>query len=100
MLDPITSNLYPRVMKVVVLYRPKSEHARQLEEFLHDFQRENSDRKLDLIDVDTPVGTTKAELYDAVQYPAVLALTNDGQLLKMWQGQLPLMNELAYYTTA
>jgi hypothetical protein len=50
------------------------------------------------MDVNTKEGARTAELYDVVQYPAVLALANDGQLLKAWQGDFPLMNELAYYT--
>jgi hypothetical protein len=28
-----------------------------------------------------------------------LALNDDGKLQKVWQGSLPLMNELAYYAT-
>ncbi len=84
-------------MKVYVLYRPQSEHARQTEEYLHDFVHAQPTREVQLIDVDSKIGTSLAELYDVMQYPAVLAITNDGQLLKSWQGNLPLMDELSYY---
>lgn len=86
------------VMKVVVLYRPNSEHSRLVEDFANDLSRRYSAR-IDLISLDTRDGASTASLYDIMQYPAVLALTNDGQLIKDWQGtSLPLMNEVSYYT--
>ncbi len=85
-------------MKVSILYRPDSEHTRRVEEFVHDFQRAQATRKVELVDLNTREGTAMAELYDVIQYPAILALANDGQLLKGWQGDFPLMDELAYYT--
>jgi len=85
-------------MKLVVFYRPNSEHARQVEEFVHDFVHGNPERKVDLIDVDTPYGVSQCELYDIVSYPAILAKREDGSILKSWtEGTLPLMDELSYY---
>jgi hypothetical protein len=82
-----------------MLYRQRSEHARQVEEFIRDFSRHHAASKVDAMDVDTREGISTASLYDVMRYPAVLALTNDGQLLKEWQGDsLPLMDEVAYYT--
>lgn len=87
-------------MKVVVLYRPNSDHARIVEDFAADLGR-RYDARIDLISLDTRDGSSTASLYDIMQYPAVLALTNDGQLIKDWQGtNLPLMNEVSYYTHA
>lgn len=86
-------------MNALVLHRQKSEHARQVEEFLRDFAKVHPDSKLEAIDVDTREGAAKAELYGVMSYPTVLALTDDGQLLKRWDGDtLPLMDEVAYYT--
>lgn len=87
-------------MKVYILYRPKSEHARQIEEFLQEFKHRHGERPLEIIDIDTRDGTATASLYDVVDYPAILALTDDGQLLKSWVGREvpPLMQEVAYYT--
>lgn len=82
-----------------MLYRQRSEHARQVEEYIRDFSKRHAAGKVDLMDVDTREGIATANLYGVMQYPAVLALTNDGQLLKQWQGDtLPLMDEVAYYT--
>jgi thioredoxin-like negative regulator of GroEL len=86
-------------MKVVVLYRPNSEHARMVEEYVHDLER-RAPAKIDLVSVDTRDGSATATLYDVMQYPAVLALQNDGQLLKDWQGStMPMMNEVSYYAS-
>lgn len=85
-------------MKVVVLYRPNSDHSRIVEDFASDLSR-RYDARIDLISLDTRDGSSTASLYDIIEYPAVLALTNDGQLIKDWQGtNLPLMNEVSYYT--
>jgi hypothetical protein len=41
-----------------------------------------------------------AKVYDITQYPAFLAIKDDGQLEQMWQGEMmPLMNEIDYYMT-
>lgn len=88
-------------MKVVVLYRPNSDHSRTVEEFVQDFQRMYADKRLELVSLDTRDGASTASLYDVMQYPAVLALSNDGQVLQEWEGQmLPRTTEVAYYANA
>jgi hypothetical protein len=85
-------------MKIIALYRPNSEFARNVEEYAHDFERQRG-KTIKLVSLDTPEGSEMARLYDIVQYPALIALSNDGQLLRDWQGsQLPLMDEIAAYS--
>jgi len=95
----ITAYAILETMKVYIIYQSDSEHARRVEEYVHDFRKEQTTRRVQLLDVNTKEGAQTAELYDIVQYPAVLALSNDGQILKDWQGEFPLMNELAYYAS-
>jgi hypothetical protein len=84
-------------MKVAVLYRSQSEQERPVLDFERDYSRQTG-RQLSLYDLNTRDGWSLASLYDVVQYPAVLAMGNDGQLLQLWQGEhLPLMNEVMYY---
>ena len=88
-------------MKVLALYRPQSEFARIVEEFAHDFERRIYGSKVELISLDTREGAETAALYGIIQYPAILAIKGDGQLLKHWEGEiLPLINEVAAYATA
>jgi hypothetical protein len=85
-------------MRIVALYRPNSEFARIVEEYAHDFEQQRG-KTIKLVSLDTPEGADMATLYDIVQYPALLALREDGQLLREWQGpQLPLMDEVAGYS--
>lgn len=83
----------------MVLYRPNSEHARLVENFVDELERRKHGTKVELVNIDTRDGNATASLYDVLQYPAVLAVQNDGQLLKDWQGStMPLLNEVSYYT--
>jgi thiol-disulfide isomerase/thioredoxin len=86
-------------MRIIVLYRVNSEHARHVEEYITDFQRFHSGQSIEALNVDSIEGSEKAELYGVMEYPTVLALKDDGQMQQMWSGvdKLPLMNDLAYY---
>jgi hypothetical protein len=84
-------------MKVVALYRPNSEFARLIEEYARDFEQRRG-KTLELVSLDTVEGADMARLYGIMQYPALLVIKDDGQLLKDWQGdRLPLMDEVAGY---
>jgi hypothetical protein len=85
-------------MKVVILYKPRSEYARQVETYVRDYQNIHESTKLDLIDYDSRDGSATASLYDILQAPAILVMASNGQLLKSWEGpELPLMDEIAAY---
>ncbi len=85
-------------MKVVILYRPDSEHSRLVEEFIRDYQKRHEAGNLEILNIDSRDGIAMASLYDVMQYPTILALRDDGSILKSWQGeQLPLMDEVAAY---
>ena len=84
-------------MRVVVLYRTNSEQERPVLEFEREYNR-LTNRTLSLLDVNTRDGSAMASLYDIMQFPCVLALSGDGQVVQMWQGDhLPLINEVTYY---
>jgi hypothetical protein len=88
-------------MKVLILYRPNSEHGRLVEEFIHDFQARHQSDHLEVLNIDTRDGSATAALYDVMEYPAILVLQSDGGVQKIWQGgTLPLMDEVAAYATA
>jgi len=88
-------------MRLVVLVRPDSEASRPVEEFVNNFQRWHQGNRVEVINYDSRDGTAAASLYDIMQQPAILALREDGSVLKTWEGQtLPLMDEVASYTFA
>ena len=88
-------------MKVLILYRPHSEHATSVEAFVRDFEHQHNlgDAKVELISVDTRDGSATAALYDIWSFPTIMVVTDaDRRLMKFWQGEpLPLMNEVAGY---
>lgn len=84
-------------MKAFILYRPQSEFARPVEEYIREFESRRG-KSIELVSLDTMEGSDMARLYDIVQYPALLVIRDDGQILKAWQGtRLPLMDEVAGY---
>lgn len=86
-------------MKLITLYHVKSESARKVEEFVHEFEKRTG-QQIELMDLETKQGAEQAKLYDIVRYPAILAVRDDGELLKNWEGdELPLIGEVAAYTT-
>jgi hypothetical protein len=90
-------------VKVVVLYRPNSDHASDVESFVRDFQRlhDLGRSKVELVSVNTRDGAATASLYDIMAYPSILALNDDGSVLNVWPGPtLPLMDEVAGYMYA
>lgn len=89
-------------MRLLILYRPNSEHSAQIEGFAHDFQRQHDiGKKLELLSLSTRDGAATASLYDVMAYPAILVLADDGSVLTSWEGDaLPLMDEVAGYLSA
>ena len=84
-------------MKVTILYRGDSEQEHAVKEFENEYMHRTG-RMLFTSDVNDKDGAALAELYDIVRFPAVLATTEDGSVLQLWQdGNLPLMNEVMYY---
>ncbi|HSX47654.1 MAG TPA: hypothetical protein VLF63_02665 [Patescibacteria group bacterium] len=88
-------------MRLVILYRPNSEHRNLIEDFIRDYRNRNASSTIEIIDIDSREGIAMGTLYDVVSYPAILVTTNDGTVQKIWQGvELPLMDEVASYVNA
>lgn len=84
-------------MRVVVVYRRDSDHGRAVEDYLRDFTRQTS-RELEALDPDTKEGIDFCRVYDIVEYPTLIAVSDDGQLQNSWRGQpLPTISEVSYY---
>jgi hypothetical protein len=73
-------------MRVVILYRPNSEHARVTEEFIHNLTSRYPGIEPEVMNLDTRAGAGMAADYDIMQYPGMLVLMDDGSIQKEWQG--------------
>lgn len=84
-------------MKVVVVYKPESEYARSVTEWLRDFERRTG-KRIDELDPDTREGTSFCRSYDIVEYPTLVALDDNGVIQNLWRGtMLPTISEVSYY---
>lgn len=84
-------------MIVKVIYRYESDHAREVLDYLRDFSRQTG-RTIEEVDPDTPDGAHTCRTYDIVEYPTMIALSDDGVLLQLWRGRpLPTIDEVSYY---
>lgn len=84
-------------MRVVVVYREKSDHAREVIDYLRDFKRRTG-KDIEEMNPDSREGDGFCRAYDIVEYPTMIALGSDGQVQNMWRGRpLPTISEVSYY---
>lgn len=84
-------------MRVVILWREKTDYARTVRDWLRDIEHQTG-RVPESVDPDTREGVSLAKVYDVVEYPTILALDNDGRLLQMWRGaMMPRIDDVLYY---
>lgn len=84
-------------MRIVVVYKDYSDHGREVREYIEDFERQ-TDLKVEVMDPDSGRNEFFLRAYDVVEYPTILAITDEGRLLQQWRGKpLPLFDEIAYY---
>ncbi len=84
-------------MRVVVIYKPASDHAREVVEYLREFGRRTG-RLLEQKDPETIEGEAFCRTYDIVEYPTIIALSQDGHVQHLWRGRpLPQIDEVSYY---
>ena len=84
-------------MRVVVIYKDQTDFTRPVTDFLRDFEHQTG-HTLETIDPDTIEGSLFCETYDIVDYPTIIALSDDGLMQNTWNGlPLPTISEVSYY---
>lgn len=84
-------------MKVVVVYRDNNDYTREVTDYLRDFSQRTA-KTIEEKDPDSTDGEAFCRAYDIVQYPTIIALSDDGRVHNMWSGTpLPTIDEVAYY---
>lgn len=85
-------------MRVVVVYKPESDHAREVMSYLRDF-KQRTGYEIEEMDPERRINEGFLQTYDIVEYPTIIALSDDGRMQNMWRGQpLPQIDEVSYYT--
>lgn len=84
-------------MRVVVIYKEQNDYTRTVTDFLRDFEHQTG-HELEIMDPDTPEGTLYCETYGIVEYPTIIATSDDGAMQNTWNGlPLPTISEVSYY---
>ena len=84
-------------MRVVVVTKDNTDYARTVIDYLHDFEHQTG-HALEVIDPDTADGTSFARTYDIIQYPTIIAISDEGAMQNRWVGlPLPTISEVSYY---
>lgn len=84
-------------MRVAIIYNEERDYTREVLDYLRDFERQTG-HVLESIDPDSPEGAHFCRTYDIVEYPTLIALSDDGSMQNMWRGRpLPTISEVSYY---
>jgi hypothetical protein len=84
-------------MRVVVVTKEQTDYARQVSDYIRDFQRQTG-RELEKLDPESREGVGFCTAYDILAYPTIIALSDDGQVQNKWTGlPLPTLSEVSYY---
>ncbi|MEI7539161.1 MAG: hypothetical protein WCJ36_00110 [Candidatus Saccharibacteria bacterium] len=84
-------------MRVVVVYKDQTDYTRAVIDFLRDFQHQTG-HELETMDPDTADGAQFCETYDIVEYPTIIAISDNSTLQNSWSGlPLPTISEVSYY---
>ena len=86
-------------MKVIILHKLNAETDTQLQGYLRDFEQRTG-KQIELMDVEGKEGVELAQIYDILQFPAILVREDMGELVQAWSeiDKWPTISELSYYT--
>ena len=84
-------------MRVVVIYKDKTDYSREVTDYLHDFEHQTG-HTLETLDPDSVAGMQFCDTYDITDYPTIIATSYDGVMQNLWRGiPLPTISEVSYY---
>lgn len=82
-------------MKLTIIYRPKSDHARAVTEFVEMLRRRYPGKEAELLSTESVAGAETARVHGITQYPALILTTVEGRIASQWEGEpLPLIDEV------
>lgn len=82
-------------MKLVIIYRPKSDHARAVTDFVEMLKRRYPSKEAELLSTESIAGSEMARMHGITRYPALILKTYEGRVASQWEGEpLPLVDEV------
>lgn len=84
-------------MRVVVVFRDNTDYTRSVTDFLRDFEHQTG-HTVETLDPDSLEGIDFCQTYDLVEYPTMIAISDDGHMQNVWTGlPLPTISEVSFY---
>ena len=84
-------------MRVIVVYKQFSDHAREVDEWIREFEH-RSNREVEVLVPEMPDGEIFCTSRDIVEYPAIAVTDTDGKTYETWTGTpLPVIDEVMGY---
>lgn len=84
-------------MRIVIIFKPFSDHARECEEWIHEFEH-RTNTQLEVLDPESPDGETFCVARGIMEYPAIAVVDSDGKSYETWTGSpLPVIDEVTAY---
>ncbi len=81
----------------MVVYKEQTDYARQVLDYLRDFEHQTG-HVLETMDPESAAGVDFCKTYDLMEFPTMVALSDDGSIQNSWQGlPLPTISEVSYY---
>ena len=86
-------------MKVVVIFKDATDYSRTVTDYMSDFKRQTG-HDLDTMDPESPDGVSFCRTYDIMEFPTIVAISDEGVLQNQWRGlPLPTISEVSYYVS-
>lgn len=84
-------------MRIIVIYKPFSDTAREVDEWLSEFER-RANIEVEKLDPEMPDGEMFCTARDIVEYPTIVVADTDGKTYESWSGTpLPVIDEVMGY---
>lgn len=84
-------------MRVVIVTKDDAEYSRTVSTFVDDFARQTG-HSLETVNPESLDGESFCRAYDIVEYPTIIAISDDGHMQNMWRGlPLPTVSEVSFY---
>ena len=84
-------------MRIIVVYKEFSEYAREVTEWISEFEH-RSGHEVETLDPEMPDGETFCVARDIVRYPTIVVADTEGKTYESWSGTpLPVIDEVLGY---
>lgn len=84
-------------MRLICLYKDGEDYTREVTDWIAEFEHDTG-KKVEVMDPESVEGEMFTKARDMLQWPAVVAIADDGSVLQEWKGTpMPQFDEVLFY---